>query len=121
MKSGLTEEQKKLIDELARNCKNPEDIIGKHGILKELQKRYIEAALEAEMSEHLGYEKHEPKGKGSGNSRNGRNSKRVRTNHSELEIDIPRDRNSEFEPQLIKKRQTHIAGFDEKIIYLYSI
>src|SRR5881275_344474 len=72
------------------------------------------------MTHHLGYEKHDPAGKNSGNSRNGKSSKTIKGKRGQLRIDVPRDRNSEFEPQLIKKGQTRFDGFDDKIISMYA-
>jgi putative transposase len=76
--------------------------------------------MQAEMTEHLGYEKHAPEGRGAPNSRNGTRAKTLRTDHGELEIEVPRDRASSFEPQIVKKRQTSFTGFDEKILALYA-
>jgi len=72
------------------------------------------------MTEHLGYERHEPAGRGSGNSRNGTSDKTLKTESGEMPIEVPRDRNGSFEPQLVKKDQTHFDGFDEKIISMYA-
>jgi putative transposase len=80
----------------------------------------IERALGTELTSHLGYEKGDPAGRGSGNSRNGVSSKTILTDDGELEIAVPRDRAGSFEPQLIAKGQTHFAGFDDKILSLYA-
>lgn len=72
------------------------------------------------MTHHLGYEKHAPEGRNSGNSRNVKSSKTLKLKRGQVEIDVPRDRNSEFEPQLVKKGQTRFDGLDDKIISLYS-
>ena len=112
--------KKEVLDELLKNYKKPEDLIGKDGIMKELQKALIERAMEAEMTYHLGYEMHDPKGNNSGNSRNGNGKKTIKGDFGELEIEVPRDRNSEFDPKLIKKRQTRFKGFDDKIISMYA-
>ena len=80
----------------------------------------MERALEAEMTEHLGYEPHAPEGRGSGNSRNGKGSKTLKTEQGEIPIDVPRDRNGTFEPKLVKKRDTHFTGFDDKILSMYA-
>jgi transposase-like protein len=93
----------RLLDELIAG-KKPEEILGDEGILKQLTKRLVERALEGEMTHHLGYEPHAPEGKNTGNSRNGKTSKTVSGESGELEITVPRDRNAEFEPQLVKKR-----------------
>jgi len=76
--------------------------------------------MEAEMTEHLGYEKHESKGKNTGNSRNGKGKKTIKGDFGEFDIEVPRDRNGDFEPQLIKKRQRRFDGFDDKIIAMYA-
>jgi transposase-like protein len=118
--SKVTREQEALLDELLKGCESAEQIVGKNGLLEELQKRLMERALEGELTEHLGYEAHAAAGRGSGNSRNGRTKKRVQTSTSEFEIEVPRDRGGTFEPQLVKKRQRRLAGFDEKVIALYA-
>ena len=84
------------------------------------QLRAVERALEAEMEHHLGYPKNSPSGKNTGNSRNGKTAKTVRSVHGELELEIPRDRNSSFEPQLVKKGEKQLAGFDDRILSLYA-
>jgi len=89
-------------------------------LVKELTKRIVERVLETELSEHLGYEKHDPVGRGSGNNRNGKGHKTVHTESGSIDMEVPRDRNSTFEPQLIKKRQRRLEGFDEKVLALYS-
>ena len=109
----------KLVQELTRNA-TAEELLKDSGLLKELKKRLVEAALEAEMTEHLGYEKHSPEGHGTGNSRNGKTSKRVIGADGDVEIEVPRDRNGDFEPQLIRKRQVRLPGFDEKVLSLYA-
>src|SRR5512136_1882441 len=89
-------------------------------LFKQLKKALIERALGAELTDHLGYEKGDPAGRGSGNSRNGSSSKTVLTEDGEIEIAVPRDRAGSFEPQLIGKGQTRFDGFDEKILSLYA-
>src|SRR6266571_3038575 len=110
----------KLIDELLREYKKPEDIVGENGLLRQLTKAVLERALEAEISEHLGYEKHDPAGQHSGNTRNGKNRKTLKGDFGELELETPRDRQSTFEPQIVSKRQTRWTGFDDKIISMYA-
>ena len=110
----------KLIDQLLEGCDSPEDIIGEAGLLKQLTKKVAERALNAEMEQHLGYAKHAPEGRNSGNSRNGKSSKKLRSVHGEIELDIPRDRNGSFEPKLIKKGEKQLNGFDDRIISLYA-
>ena len=109
-----------LLDELLADYQSPEQLLGEQGLLKQLTKKLTERVLEAEMHQHLGYAKHDPAGKNSGNSRNGKSSKTVRSIHGEIELDVPRDRNSSFEPQLIKKGEKQLGGFDERIISLYA-
>ena len=103
-----------------KKCKSVDDLTGKNGLFKKLLKQMIEGALEEEMEEHLGYAKHSSKGSLSGNSRNGHSSKTVKSSSGELELDVPRDRASDFEPQLVKKRQVDIREFDDKIISMYA-
>jgi transposase-like protein len=110
----------KLIDQLLEGCDSPDDILGEAGLLKQLTKKVAERALNAEMEQHLGYAKHAPEGRNSGNSRNGKSSKKLRSVHGEIELDIPRDRNGSFEPKLIKKGEKQLNGFDDRIISLYA-
>jgi putative transposase len=110
-----------LIDELFANCKSPEDILGKNGLLKELTKGIMERALKGELTAHLGYEKSTLAGNNSGNSRNGYGEKKVITDHGKLNIAIPRDRNGSFEPLIIKKGERRFNGFDDKILAMYAL
>src|ERR1700689_607747 len=109
-----------LIDKLLAEYKNPEQIVGENGLLKELTKAVLERALKAELTEHLGYEKHDPAGQGSGNSRNGKSRKKLKGDFGELELETPRDRNGTFEPRIVAKGQTRFTGFDDKIISMYA-
>jgi transposase-like protein len=109
-----------LLDQLLANYEKPEDLTGEDGLFKQLKKALIERALGAELSEHLGYEKGDPAGRGSGNSRNGTSSKTILTQDGEIEIAVPRDRAGSFEPLLIGKGQTRFDGFDDKILSLYA-
>lgn len=109
-----------LLDQLLANYEKPEDLTGEGGLFKQLKRALIERALGAELSEHLGYEKGDPAGRGSGNSRNGTSSKTILTQDGEIEIAVPRDRAGSFEPLLIGKGQTRFDGFDEKILSLYA-
>jgi len=109
-----------LIDELLKNYKKPEDIIGENGLLKELTKAIIERALGAELTAHLGYGPHAAAGKNTGNSRNGTSAKTLKSDLGDLPIEVPRDRNGEFEPQLIPKGQRRFTGFDDKILSMYA-
>ncbi|MBK8230616.1 MAG: IS256 family transposase [Candidatus Eisenbacteria bacterium] len=109
----------KVLDDLIRGL-SPKEILGEGGLLKQMTKRLAERALQAEMTEHLGYEKHAVSGHHSGNSRNGTTAKTIITESGQVEIEVPRDRAGEFEPQLVPKRQRRLEGFDEKVIALYS-
>jgi putative transposase len=112
--------RKELLDELIKDYKKPEDLIGETGLLKQLTKALLERALGAELSEHLGYEKHDPAGYNTGNSRNGTTPKTVKGDFGEMVVETPRDRNGSFEPQILQKHQTRFDGFDEKILSLYA-
>lgn len=116
----MSEIRDDLIDELLKGYEKPEDIIGESGLLKQLTKAILERALESELTHKLGYTKNSPEGNNSGNSRNGKGSKTVKTDHGELTINTPRDRNSQFEPQIIKKGQRRFNGFDDKILSMYA-
>ncbi|HUX89241.1 MAG TPA: IS256 family transposase [Gallionellaceae bacterium] len=109
-----------LIDQLLAGYQKPEDLIGEHGLLKQLTKAVVERALQAEMAAHLGHDKHEPVVNPAGNARNGTSRKTLKGEFGELPIEIPRDRQGSFEPQLIPKHQTRWAGFDDKILSLYA-
>ena len=109
-----------LIDELLKDYQEPEDIIGDNGLLKQLTKAILERALESELTHELGYKKHSPTGRNGGNSRNGKSSKTLKTDHGDMEISVPRDRTSKFEPQIVKKGQRRFSGFDDKILSMYA-
>ncbi len=94
------------------------DLVGPDGLLSGITKRVLEAGLEAEITEHLGYEKHDPEGRNGGNTRNGTRTKTVTTDVGPVELEVPRDRDGSFEPQLVKKRQRRLHGVDEMIISL---
>ena len=110
----------KLIDKLLADYKKPEDIIGENGLLKQLTKALLERAMQAEMTEHLGYEKHDQVGNNSGNSRNGETTKTLKGDFGEMPLETPRDRNGSFEPKIVGKGQTRFTGFDDKIISMYA-
>ena len=101
--------------EAAKGIKTPEDLNQFSQMLKKIT---VEAALNAEMDEHLGYERHQKSS--SGNSRNGKTSKRIKTEDGEFDLDTPRDRNGSFEPQLVKKHQSRFTSMDDKILWLYA-
>mgnify|MGYP000008786317 CR=1 FL=1 len=110
-----------VIKQLLNSVDNPQDLFGSGGLMQQLTKRLVETALEQEMEAHLGYKKNDPKGNNSGNSRNGYSQKKIlNENGQSVELDVPRDRNGEFEPQMVKKGQRRLPGFDEKVISLYS-
>jgi putative transposase len=112
--------RQELVDELLKDYKNPADLIGPNGLLKELMGALINRAMDAELTHHLGYEGGEPAAKGTTNRRNGKGRKRVRTDHGQVEIQVPRDREGTFEPRLVPKHQRHFNGFDDKIISMYA-
>ena len=109
-----------LIDNLLKDYRKPADLIGENGLLKQLTKQLLERAMAAEMTEHVGYDKHEAIGNNSGNSRNGKSAKTIKGSFGTMPLAVPRDRNGTFEPQIIEKHQTRFTGFDENIISLYS-
>ncbi|MEQ1720577.1 MAG: IS256 family transposase [Nitrosomonas sp.] len=109
-----------LIDSLLADYKKPEDLIGENGLLKQLTKALVERALQAEIAGHLGHDKHETVTNPTGNARNGKSRKTLKGEFGELPIEIPRDREGSFEPQIIPKHQTRWVGFDDKIISLYA-
>lgn len=109
-----------ILDELIGDAKNQGDLFGEGGLIKELSKRLMERMLEAEMTHHLGYEKYAPEGKNTGNSRNGKTSKTVKTGNGEIQLDIPRDRGSKFEPMLVGKRQTKLDTLNQQVLSLYA-
>jgi putative transposase len=109
-----------LIDRLLADCKRPEQIIGENGLLKQLTKAILERAMHAELTEHLGYEKHDSAGYNSGNSRNGKSRKKVKGEFGEIEVETPRDRDASFEPKILPKHQTRFTGFDDKILSMYA-
>ena len=109
-----------LLDQLLKDYKKPEDVWGQNGIFGQLQKALMERILEDEMAFHLGYQKHDVEGHHSGNSRNGKTKKTILSENETLELEIPRDRNGDFEPQLVKKHQRRVNKFNELVISLYS-
>ena len=109
-----------LIDELLKDYRSPEDLMGESGIVKQLTKALIERCLSAELDHHLVEEKAQPEVECPRNRRNGTSKKTIKGEFGEAEISIPRDRNAAFEPQLIEKGQTRFTGFDGKILSLYA-
>lgn len=113
------DEQRKqeLAAELAKDLKTEADL---NDFVSDLMKMTVETALGAEMEEHLGYAKYDPAGHGTGNSRNGKTSKKLKGQHGTLEIETPRDRNATFEPVLVGKHQSRLTQFDDQILALYA-
>lgn len=105
------------ISRLAKNLKSEKDL---GDLTQQLVRMTVEAALNAELEEHLGYAKHDPAGRGTGNSRNGSSSKRLKGNHGEVGIEVPRDRSGTFEPQIVRKGQTRLTQMDDQILALYA-
>jgi putative transposase len=121
MTSIQDKERDALLDELLKGCKSPEDLLGKGGLIKDLTKRLFERALAGELTEHLGRERHaRSKATTDKNHRNGTTPKTVKTDSDAIEIEVPRDRNGTFEPQIIPKRQRRLEGFDDKVIAMYA-
>jgi transposase-like protein len=108
------------LDALLAGASTAEEIAGPDGLLAHLTRRLLNRALEAELSEHLGYRPGQAPPGGAGNARNGQPGKTVLTDQGPLRIRSPRDRNGTFEPQIVRKRQTRWVGFDEKVIALYG-
>lgn len=114
------QETNQLLDKLLKERKSPEEVIGEGGLLQQLTKRLLERALGAELTEHVGYEQGDPSGRNGGNSRNGTSAKTLKGTFGTMPIDVPRDRDGTFEPQIIGKHQRRFTGFDEQIISLYA-
>ena len=112
-------DQKQLAEQLLAQAKEQGvELVGPNGLLNQLTKNVLETALDAEMAEHLGYDKHDPAGRGSGNSRNGSRAKTVVTEAGPVDIEVPRDRAGSFEPQIVKKRQRRLSGVEDLVISL---
>jgi putative transposase len=109
-----------LVEELMKCMRSPADMFGPEGLFQRLKGALMERLLEAEMAEHLGYEKSDAEGRKSGNSRNGYSHKTVQTESGSVDIRVPRDRAGTFEPQLVAKHQRRLEGFDEKVLALYA-
>ncbi len=106
-----------LIDQWLKEGRKPEDV---KGLLQQITKLVLERAMQTEMTHHLGYEKHDPTGYNSGNSRNGVTRKTLKGDFGEIELETPRDRRGEFSPKIIEKNQTRWTGFDDRILSLYA-
>src|SRR3954471_21269268 len=111
----MTTLRPELLDELLSGYEQPEDLLGEAGLFRQLKKALLERALGAELSAHLGYEKGDPAGRGTGNSRNGTSAKTVLTEEGELDLAVPRDRNGTFEPLIVPKGARRLDGFDDRI------
>jgi putative transposase len=109
-----------LVEELRKLVKRPEDLFGPSGLFHQLKGALMERLLDEEMSSHLGFEKNDPEGRGSGNSRNGYTAKTVQTDSGPVDVRVPRDRAGTFEPKLVAKRQRRLEGFDDKVLALYA-
>jgi putative transposase len=109
-----------LVDRLMADAGDEAELLGPDGLLSELTKVVLERALAAELTDHLGYEKHDPAGHGSGNSRNGASPKTVLTDLGAVDLEVPRDRNGDFEPKIVPKGVSRLAGFNERIIAVYA-
>jgi putative transposase len=109
-----------LLDALMKDYKKPEDLIGESGLLKQLTKQLLERAMQTEITDHLGYEKNAPANNKAGNTRNGSYKKKIKGDFGELDISVPRDRDTSFEPIILPKGQSRFSGFDDKIIALYA-
>src|SRR3954470_24976044 len=96
------------------------ELLGPDGLLSQVTKAVLERALAEEMTGHLGYGKHDPAGRGSGNSRNGTTGKTLLTEAGAVDLEVPRDRRGTFEPRIVRKGQTRLEGFNERIIALYA-
>ena len=104
-----------VLDQILKDYEKPEDLLIENGLLQRLTKALVERALNGEMTHHLGYEKHSPAGDNSGNSRNGSTPKVLKGKRGQIEVEVPRDRNAEFELQLVKKSQTRFDGLTKRL------
>ena len=111
---------RELIDILLANYKKPENLIGQNDLLKQLTKKLVERALEAEVAPYLVHAKNQLVANAAGNTRNGKSSKTLKGDFGELPIEIPRDRHGSVEPQIVTKYQTRWVVFDDKILSLYA-
>lgn len=111
---------KEILDELLKDYKGPADLVGPDGVLKQLTKALVERAMQAEMTEQLGYEPNGSGAKATKNRRNGTSKKTVRSDLGPLELDVPRDRDGAFDPLIVPKHQREFKGFDDKILSMYA-
>lgn len=119
-KNAVNKISDELLDQILGEAKTQEDLFGADGIIKNLSKKLMERLLQEEMTEHLGNNKHAAEGHNSGNSRNGTSSKTVQTGNGDIEIEVPRDRNSDFEPILVGKRKKRLQLLNDQVLFLYS-
>lgn len=112
---------KEVLDEILKDYHGPDDFYGPEGIMKQLTKALVERTMEVELTEHLGYEKHDQNKKPTANRRNGKSVKELRTDGGPMEIETPRDRDGTFEPQIVPKHQREFRGFDDKILSMYAL
>jgi len=112
---------KEVLDEILKDYRGPDDFYGPDGIMKQLSKALIERMMQAELTEQIGYEKNESGEKETDNRRNGKSTKTLRTDQGPMEIEVPRDRDGEFEPKVIPKHQREWRGFDDKILSMYGL
>src|SRR5438105_13381093 len=118
--TSVNAKQEALLDELLKDYTDPQDILGEHGLLKQLTKRVVERVLEAGPTAHLGYAPHVRHGTEEKNARNGKGHKTVQTDIGPLDLAVPRDRNGSFAPQLVPNRRRLLEGFDAKVLSLYA-
>src|SRR5580704_19595684 len=120
MESTAVTLKPELVEDLAKCLRSPQDMFGPEGLFQRLKGALMERLLDAEMAEHLGYERNAAEGQKSGNSRNGYSHKTVQTESGPVDIRVPRDRAGTFEPQLVAKHQRRLEGFDDKVLALYA-
>jgi putative transposase len=117
--AGLSAADEQVLRELTERARSGGlQLTGEGGLLGKLTKMVVEGALEGEFDDHLGYEKNDPAGRDGGNSRNGHRAKTVLTGAGPVEISVPRDRDSSFEPKIVAKRQVRLTGMDDLVISL---
>jgi transposase-like protein len=112
---------KELLDEILKDYHGPDDFYGPSGIMKQPTKALVERTMEAELTEHLGYEKHDQGEKTRTNRRNGKTAKGLRTDGGPMTIEVPCDREESLEPQIVPKHQREFRGFDDKILSMYAL
>lgn len=109
-----------IVDQLLKGYQKPEDLLGPGGLIKQLMGRLISRAMDAEMTHHLGYDRGQEPPALQGNRRNGKGRKTLRTEAGPMDIEVPRDRDGSFEPQIVGKHERHFDGFDDKILSMYA-